>query len=209
MGDIAPSKNTQLKNVVINVEPFNDERRSVSQNSLAFTDDRQTKVNGKCVCVNSEKKYKPDVGREIAATIAAHFKQRGAYKDALNDSKAVADYSLTGTIRQFYGQQDCSIAAAVGSAFGVVGTLATMGVTTPGIIRIEITQLRLIDKTGTEVKVFADINKSYSEELRADAHCLMTHVNVLEKLKEIVDGLSDQIELTIIERRNNIINKRE
>ena len=84
-----------------------------------------------------------------------------------------------------------------------------MGVTTPGIIRIEITQLHLFDKNGTEVKVFADINKSYSGELRADAHCFMTHVNVLEKLKEIVDGLSDQIELTIIERRNNIINKRD
>jgi hypothetical protein len=199
MGDIPPSGVTRLKNVTLDIEPFEDARQTVPENQITFTADRKTKIDGKTVCVNTEKDYREDVGRQIAATIATHFQKRGAFKDVPVGSKAVAKYYLKGTVRQFYGQQDFSTTKAVGSAFGVLGLLATAAVKTPGIVRLEFTHLELMDKNGTPVKAFKDINQSFEEEFPSDANCLMTHVNVLEKMKVAIQAFADEVEKTILE----------
>lgn len=199
MGDIPQSGVTQLRNVILDVEPFEDVRQSVPENQVTFTADRKTKIDKKVVCVNTEKDYREDMGGQIAATIAAHFQKRGAFKDVPVGSKATANYYLKGTVRQFYGQQDFSTTKAVGSAFGVLGLLATTGIKTPGIVRIEFNHLELMDKNGTLVKAFKDINQSFEEEFPSDANCLMTHVNVLEKMKLAIQVLADDVEKTILE----------
>lgn len=202
--DIPPSNSTQLKGITLSVELFADNRSSVSENRIVFIDGRETKIGEKRVCINSEEHYnKEPVAKQITMAVSEHLKQRGAFKDVLVDSKASADFQIQGAIRQFYGQQDFSYSAAIGSGFGLIGALVTMGATTPGVIKIELTDLKLVDKSGVQVKELKDINKSFEGELPADAYCWQIFWNANLKLKEAVDVLSEDVEKNISENMSS------
>jgi hypothetical protein len=193
--DIQPSSVTQLKGLTLSVESFADKRRDVNENGIVFVEGRETKINDKRVCINSEEHYnKEPAAKQITVAVSEHLKQRGAFKDVLVDSKTSANFQLQGAIRQLYGQQDFSYAAAVGSQFGLIGALATMNSTTPGIIKIEFTDLKLVDKNGTPVRMLQDVSKSFEGEFPADAYCWQIFWNTNLKLKEVVDVLADEIE---------------
>lgn len=193
--NIAPSSVTQLKDITLSVESFADNKKDVNENGIVFVEGRETKIGDKRVCINSEEHYnKEPAAKQITLTVSEHLKQRGAFKDVLVDSKAAADFQLQGAVRQFYGQQDFSYAAAVGSQFGLIGALVTMNSTTPGIIKIEFTDLKLVDKNGTPVETLKDISKIFEGEFPADAYCWQVYWNANLKLKEVVDVLADNIE---------------
>jgi hypothetical protein len=204
--DIQPSRVTQIKDVTLSVESFADKRREVSENGIVFVEGRGTHINGKRVCINSEEHYKKEpAAKQITVVVSEHLKQRGAFKDVLIDSKISADFQLQGAIRQFYGQQEFSyVVAAAGHQFGPIGVLATMNITTPGIIKIEFTDLKLVDKNGTLVKTLQDVSKSFEGEFSVDAHCWEIFSNTNLKLKEVVDILADEVEKNV----NNSITKK-
>jgi len=199
--DIMPSSATQIKGITLSVESFADNRRSVSENGIVFVEGRQAMMGEKRVCINSEEHYiKEPVARQITVVVSEHLKQRGAFKDVLVDSKASADFQLQGSIRQFYSQQNFSHAKAIGAGFGLIGALATMNITTtPGIIRIELTDLKLVDKNGTPVRTLKDISKTFEGEFRVDAYCWQVFRNANLKLKEVVDLLAEDIERSLSE----------
>jgi hypothetical protein len=103
------------------------------------------------------------------------------------------DYYITGSLSYFYGLQEFSTAAAVGSQFGLIGALATSGVKTPADIIIEIKDIALYDKNGNLVQEFGTYRKEYSEELRADAYCWCIYGNMSQKLLSFNDGLAEKI----------------
>lgn len=200
IGDIAPSSVTQLKEMTLSVESFSDNRRDVNDNGVVFVEGRETTIGGKRVCVNSEEHYnKEPVSMQITMAISKHLKQRAAFKDVLVDSKSSADFQLQGAIRQFYSQQDFSYTAAVGAQFGLVGALLTMNSTTPGIIKIEFTDLRLVDNNGNQVKVLENVTKIFEGELPAGAYCWHAFWNANKKLREVVDALAESVEKNLAE----------
>jgi len=212
--DITPSTVTQLKDVTLSVESFADNRRSVSENGIVFVDGRDTWIGGKIVsvegrdtwirgyrvCINSEEHYnKEPAAKQITVSIAAHLKQRGAFKDVLVDSKASADFQLQGAIRQFYGQQDFSYAARAATQLGAAGTLSTIWMKSPGIIKIEFTDLKLVDKSGTLVRTLKGVSKTFEGQFPVDAYCWRIYWNTNLKLKEVIDVLADDIEKNLSE----------
>jgi hypothetical protein len=212
--DITPSTVTQLKDVALSVESFADNRRSVSENESVFFATRDTWIGGKIVsvegrdtwipgtrvCINSEEHYnKEPVAKQITAAIAAHLKQRGAFKDVLVDSKTSADFQLQGAIRQFYGQQNFSYAKASLSQLGLTGAIASMWMKSQGIIKIEFTDLKLVDKNGTLVRTLKDVSKTFEGQFPVDAYCWQIYWNTNLKLKEVIDALADEIEKNLSE----------
>ena len=195
MSDITPSSTTQLKDITLSVEPFTDSRTSVSENRIVFTAGRETKINGKRVCINSEEHYnKEPVASQITTAVSNHLKQRAAFKDVLVNSKSSADFQLQGSIRQFYSQQNFSYAAAVGSQFGLIGALVTMNSKTLGTIRIEFTDLKILGKDGNQVKALENVIKTFENELPADAYCWQAFWNANSRLREVVDLLAENVE---------------
>lgn len=207
--DITPSTVTQLKDVTLSIELFADNRRSVIENEIVFfatrdtwtrskivsAEGRDTWIRGKRVCINSEDHYnKEPAAKQITAAIAAHLKQRGAFKDVSVDSKTSADFQLQGAIRQFYGQQNFSYSKAALSQLGLTGAIASMWMKSQGIIKIEFTDLRLVDKNGTLVRMLKDVNKTFEGQFPVDAYCWQIYWNTNLKLKEVVDALADDIE---------------
>jgi hypothetical protein len=199
--DIVPSSVTQLKGMKLSVESFVDNRRSLGENGIVFVEGRETKIGGKRVCINSEEHYnKEPVAKQITVAVSEHLKQRGAFKDVVVNSKASANFQLQGSIRQFYSQQDFSYGKAVGGQFGLIGALATIGLKTAGVIKIEFTDLKLVDNKGTLIKTLKDVSKTFEDEFAGDAYCWQVFWNANLKLKEVVDVLANDIEKTLSER---------
>jgi len=195
MSDIAPSGMTELKGITLSVEPFSDSRTLVRENGIVFTAGRETRIDGKKVCINSEEHYnKEPVASQITAAVSEHLKQRAAFKEVLVNSKNSADFQLQGSIRQFYSQQNFSYAAAVGSQFGLIGALVTMNAKTLGTIKIEFTDLRILDRDGNQVKALESIVKTFENELPADAYCWQAFWNANSKLRLVVDLLAENVE---------------
>jgi phenylpyruvate tautomerase PptA (4-oxalocrotonate tautomerase family) len=209
ISDITPSTVTQLKDVTLSVELFTDNRRSVSENEIVFLDGRDTNISGKIVsdegqskwipgkrvCINSEKHYKKEpVAKQITEAIVAHLKQRGAFKHVLVNSEAPTDFQLQGAIRQFYGQQDYSYWKAGAEQLWQAGAIATMRMKSQGIIKIEFTDLKLVDKNGTLVRTLKDVSKTFEGQFLIDAYCWRIYEHTNLKLKEVVDALADDIE---------------
>jgi hypothetical protein len=195
ISDITPSTVMQLKDVTLSIESFADGRRSVMENGTVFVEGRNTSIGGKMVCINSEEHYnKEPAAKQITASIAAHLKQRGAFKDVLVDSKASADFQLQGAIRQFYGQQDFSYTQGALTQFGLTGAIISMFIKSQGIIKIEFTDLKLVDKNGALVSTLKDVSKTFEGQFPVDAYCWQIFWNTNLKLKEVVDALADDIE---------------
>ena len=158
----------------VNIREFSDVRANSSENLLLFEKGKQTRHNGKSVCINSEKHYnKETVTSQISRQIAEHFEQIKLFQRTTFGHNTRADYYLTGSLSYFYGVQGFSTSASVGSQFGLIGALATSGAKTPADIIIEIKDLALYDRNGNLVQEFGTFRREYSGDMRADAYCLV------------------------------------
>lgn len=200
--DIKPGNISDLKNISIDIEPFVDNRKTVNENAVQFTDDHETNINGKKMCINSDKNYEQDsIGNQMAAAIMEHLTKRGTFKQVVVGSKAAGDFYLKGELRQYFGKQEFSVGSAVGSQFGLIGALSTAGLKTPGVIKIELTNLKLFGTGGNLVAKLDDISKIFEGDFQADAYCWAIYWNTNEKLKEVASVLIEDIEKKVLEIR--------
>jgi len=176
------------------IKELEDIRQLDSANLLLFEKERQIRHEKKSICINSEKHYKKEtVALQITQQITNHFNQIKLFDEVIFNDESQADYYITGKLSHFYGMQNFSMKALVGSQFGLVGALMTSGVKTPAEIVIEIKDIALYDKGGNLVKEIGDYRKEYSEELHADGHCWCIYENINRKFKEFNDGLAEKI----------------
>lgn len=181
--------------ITVSIKELSDERNISSKNLLLFENSRQTWVDKKTVCINSEKHYtKEAVTLQISRQIAEHFDKIKLFQQTTFAGDSIkADYYITGSLSYFYGLQDFSTAAAIGAQFGLIGALATSGATTPAEIIIEIKNIALYDNNGNLIQDFGTYRKEYSEELSADAYCWCIYGNINQKLQDFNDGLANKI----------------
>jgi len=149
---------------------------------------------GKLICINAEKFYKKDsVPAQYSRMMVEHFNKLKLFKLAIYNNDQFCNYYLSGTLRCFFGEQEFSTAALVGTQFGLIGALATAGVKTQSNIRIELSDLKLCKKNGDLVKDLGGFAKTYSEKLHADGYCWCIYWNINEKLKEFNTELVEKL----------------
>ena len=188
------SQTEKLIPIMVEVRILQDNRAQVLENTILFSEPHKTKAIGDIACINAEKHYKKDsVASQITQIMVEHFNKARLFRMTYFNENIFSNYYLTGTLNRFYGEQEFSEAALVGSQFGLIGALATAGIKTPSKIIIEKVDLKLYKKDGTLIKDFGSFHKEYNEEFLADGYCWCIYRNVNEKLKEFNTLLVDKI----------------
>lgn len=199
MDDIQPQQDSKLKNYVLDIQKFSDARESIEENRILFSQPRQIKLDETSSCINSEEHYeKGTVTTQLATTISEHLSKKGIFKSVTADKKETADFYVTGTIRRIFSRQEFSTTSAVGAQFGLIGALLTMNATTPGTIEIEFSDIEILDKHRRSVGKIDNLKESFREEFPADAYCWSAYWNLNNKLKGVVDQLSNRIRDTLL-----------
>jgi len=192
--DLSVQPSVRTYPIRVEVRILTDNRAHIDENKILFSDPRQTTLNGKKSCINSEQHYKPDsVVSQVSRMIAEHFNKARLFNLSFYNQSPYSGYYLTGTLNSFYGQQEFSTGALIGAQFGVVGAIATSGLKTPGKIIIEIADMKLYRKDGTLIKDLGNFYKEYEEDLPVDASCWCIYSNVNEKLKDFNSHLVEKI----------------
>jgi hypothetical protein len=196
--DIVSAEQSPLYNIVLDIQELEDLRKSIDENNVLFSEGRKTKINGRGVCINSEEHYAEGTATaQISKIIAEHFTRRGIFKSVTFNSKEKADYYLTGNLKRFYAEQKSSLKAEIGSQFGIIGALAIAGLKTSGIIKIEVSNLVLHNKTGDAIKQLDDISMNFEDEFSIDPYCWSPYWNINDKLKVFVSKLIESVEQEI------------
>jgi len=192
--DLTSSNQINPIPIMVEIRILSDNRQQITDNKILFIEPRQTKLNGKKTCINSEQHYKKDsVVSQITRLLVEHFNKARLFNLTLYNQSNYSGYYLTGTLNSFYGEQEFSSGAAVGAQFGLIGALATSGIKTPGKITIEIADIKLFKKDGTLIKDFGNFYKEYAEDLKADGYCWCIYANINEKLKDFNSHLAEKI----------------
>ena len=188
-------------NVSLSIQSFED-IRSQSENNAVHLVARIWKVNhtGEQSCINSDVLYKTPVSEQMAVIFAQHLAKKMPQIRVLTNQKENADYYLEAKLKQFYGIQKFSNAAAVGAQFGLIGALATAGAKTHGTIIIELSEIKLFDKQNNLIASVGDFRKEYEGDFPADANCFCIYQNVNQKLSEFNDDLINLLSLEIRNR---------
>jgi len=185
-------------NVSLSVQPFEDIRSQSENNAVHFSAKQwKAKINGEQSCINSEVLYKTPVSEQMAAIFAQHLAQKMPQIRVFTNQKEHSDYYLEAKVKQFYGIQKFSNAAAVGAQFGLIGALATAGAKTQGTIIIELTDIKLFDKQNNLIALVGDFRKEYEGEFPADANCFCIYQNINQKLSEFNEDLINLLSLEI------------
>jgi hypothetical protein len=192
--DLAAPQNVEPIPAMVEVRIFEDNRANLDENEVLFTQKRQTLLNEKQTCINSEKHYQKDtVVNQLAKVLVEHFNKARLFKMSFYQQNQYSNYYLTGVLNSFYAEQEFSTTAAVGAQFGLIGALATAGAKSPGKIIIDISDLKLLKKDGTLVKDFGSFYKEYKDDFKADAHCWCAYWNANEMLKDFNTHLIEKI----------------
>lgn len=201
--DVQKSQDQQLTTLVFDVEEFTDRRRENPDNEILFTNPKNVLIDGKTRCINSEKNYKNEpVTLQLSKMLVAHLNTRNSFKTVVLNKKDTADYYIKGDLRNFYGNQKFSTAAAVGAQFGLIGALATAGVKSEGKIVFEINDIIIYDRNNNIIKTIDSFKREYNGDFPADAYCWCMFQNVNIKLKEYFTELIGTVESEIRNSRN-------
>jgi len=198
--DISASQISKTIPIKVEIRVLNDNRANIKENGILFTNSRQTKLEGKLYFINSEKNYlKDSVASQITRIMVEHFNKAKLFEITSFGSSNYYDYYITGTLNSFYGEQQYSSTAAVGSQFGLIGALATANAKSPGKILIDISDLKLFKKDGTLVKDFGSFYKEYKDDFNVDAYGWCIFGNVNTKLKDFNTHLIEKIRIDMTE----------
>jgi hypothetical protein len=192
--DVAESSALTLKDRTLLVREFEDGRKEFSDNNLLFEKDHDARIEGNLTCINSDRQYAKPVPVQLQQTVADHLAKRSAFKTVTTDSNQPADFVLVGKLDRLYGLQGYSMKSAIGSQFGLIGALLTMGAKTDGTIKIQLSNLKLLDSKGNLVKDLGTVEHSYEGSLPADGYCWNIYLNVNQQLKTTVDKLANAVE---------------
>ena len=192
--DLAAPRTVKTIPADVEVRIFEDNRASFEENALLFDNSRHAVLNGIQTCINSEKHYRKDtVVNQLSKIMVEHFNKARLFNVSFYKESPYSNHYLTGTLNSFYAEQEFSTGAAVGASFGLLGAIATAGITTPGTIIIDISDLKLYKKDGTLVKDFGDFYKEYKNEFKADASCWCVYWNANLMLKDFNTYLVEKI----------------
>ena len=104
-----------------------------------------------------------------------------------------SDFEVVGEIKEYFAFQETSAAARVGAQFGLIGALFTMNTTSTGEISIVLNNIQIKDSAGNMVSNIGAIEKKWDGQFKIDGYCWPPYWNINEKLKLVVDELTDQI----------------
>ena len=193
--DIQLNEEPKLSSIVLNIEEFSDKRKDYAENTFLFESLKDFSDKEKMFCINAERHYKKSpVSKQISDLLVQHVSKTGSFKSVVLNNKDSADYSVRGNLAYFYGKQDYSMAALVGSAFGLIGAIATANETTDGKIIFELTDLKIYDKNNQVVADIGTFRKEFVGEMHADASCWCIYNNINTKLKVYFTQLISLIE---------------
>ncbi len=201
--DIKTNQDQKLSTLVLDIEEFTDHRKDNPDNDVLFTSSKDASIDGKIRCINSEKNYKKEpVTLQLSKMLVEHLNLRNSFKKAVLNNKDTADYYIKGDLRNFYGNQKYSTAAAVGAQFGLIGALATAGVKSDGKIVFEINDIKIYDRNNQIIKTIGTFKREYVGDFPADAYCWCMFQNVNIKLKDYFSELITTVESEINIARN-------
>lgn len=200
--DIKGNQNQKLSALVLDIEEFSDHRKNNPDNEILFTSSKQTTIDRKSRCINSEKNYKNEtVTLQLTRMLAEHMNSRNTFSKVVINNKDTADYYIKADLRSFFGKQAFSTAAAVGAQFGLIGALATAGVKSDGKITFEINDIKIYNKKNQIVKTIDSFKREYQGDFPADAYCWCIFRNVNDKLKDYYSELISTVETEIEKER--------
>jgi len=207
VNNITTSGTLEVIPINVSIKILTDNRANIKENEILFTNSQSIIIDRKRYCINSEKYYnKAVVVNQITQLLVEHFKKAKVFTNVSYHEDLDNDYYLTGTLSNFYGEQDYPEAAgavmATGMMFGAIGgaiaAAATSGAKTPGKIIIEITDIKLFRKDGALVKDFGDFYKEYEGDFPANTSCWCIYQNVNEKLRDFNTQLIEKIRYELL-----------
>ncbi len=188
INDIQESNNSRLRSYTLSIMEFSDSRRADLENNILFSHGKEAWLEDGTYCINSEKHYKKEnVAKQIASKFVDHLNKKNIFKSVTLNNREQSDFYLTGNVYKFYGKQEFSHKSAIGSQFGLLGALATIGTKTKGSTEIIIKDLSIYDKNNNIIAMLDDINEVFNGDFRADAYCWHIYGTVNEKLKEAIE----------------------
>jgi hypothetical protein len=196
---VVPKTNSPLSTLTLDIQVFEDIRGAMPENKILFVNKQLAGVDGRSVCINSERYYEPNtVADQIATVICEHLHKKNIFKNVTLNRKEQADCFLAGKIKRFYGKQDCSKIAGTAGSMGLVWYLVEAAAIeayekTEGLIEIEFTDLAIFDTQGNKVKDLGDIHVRRQDYFAASSQCWCIYRNVNEQLKVAVEELADSI----------------
>ena len=106
-----------------------------------------------------------------------------------------ADFYLTGKLKKLFGKQEYTSGPLTGAVlFGLMGVIATSGITTPTEIEIEITDLAIYKNDGQLLAEIGNIHEKFDWETTGGGECMNVFLHVNAKLKPLIDKLAREIE---------------
>jgi hypothetical protein len=170
-----------------------DNRMNIEQNKKLFIYPREVSMNKKRYCINSEVHYRKEaVASQITKLLVEHINQAKLFTRASEKKSAENEFVLSGTLNSFYGEQELSSDALIGTQLGIFGVPATTS-RTSGKIVIEIADLRLYKKDGSQVIYFGNFRKDFTGDFMVDANCWCVYKNMNEKLQDFNTQLIEKI----------------
>jgi hypothetical protein len=195
--DIKAKSSPITNNLIISIDLLEDNRMQNSENSILFQNPRQVKLDGQMSCINSEEHYKDKknpVNQQITHALINHLRAEKQYKGIRFAKRDSIDFYLTGKISHFYSKQGFSTIALVGTQFGLIGAVATAGAKTGGIIKIVLSDVKIIHRSGQVAKEIGTIEKKFEGSLNADAYCWCSYININYTLKDFNSELSETLQ---------------
>jgi dihydroneopterin aldolase len=188
---IIPSEKEETIPILVDVTILTDNRTHIEQNKKLFLHSREVSMNKKRYCINSEEHYRKEaVASQITKLLVEHINQAKLFSRASYGKNAENDFVLLGTLNSFYGEQEFSEDAVIGAKLGIVGIPPSKS---PGKIVIEISDLRLLKKDGSQMFHFGNFRKEYTGNFTADTDCWCIYQNINEKLQDFNTQLIEKI----------------
>ena len=125
--------------------------------------------------------------------ITSHISKKYPAIEVVPTGDLDSDFEVAGEIKEYFAFQETSAAARVGAQFGLIGALFTMNTTSVGEISIVLNNIQIKDSAGNMVSNIGAIEKKWDGQFKIDGYCWSPYWNINEKLKLVVDELTDQI----------------
>jgi hypothetical protein len=201
VSSITPPEKTLTIPIRVDVAILADNRMNIEQNKKLFTYPREVLINKKRYCINSEEHYRKEpVVNQITKLLVEHINKAKLFTNASYQKSSGNDFVLSGTLNSFYGEQEFSTNAVIGAKLGIVGVPATRDESS-GKIVIEISELRLMKKDGSQVFHFENFRKEYTGDFLADPDCWCVYQNINEKLQDFNTQLIEKLRKDLSEAK--------
>ncbi len=195
LDDIPRAVNSPFADNTLGVETLEDVREP-SKRPPWYEEQRITQREGKDWWFNDDREYKNKcVAPWITEMVVKHLNQSGLFHSVTLKEKAKSDtdYILQGEIKKFEGYKAKSIAAQIGAQLGLIGALATAGVTSQYEATTVFNNVKLIRRDSQETIWQGVIEGKIEGDDYADAYGWSAYAKANESLKEAVNQLIDKL----------------